>query len=70
MFKFEGLPIFNKEFLKIENDFAFLKVISSLLYSTLVYEKKEYLNKSILHCLNLILVSSVIYTISGRNNIE
>ena len=49
MFKFEGLPIFNKEFLKIENDFAFLKVISSLLYSTLVYEKKEYLNKSILH---------------------
>ena len=49
MLKFEGLPIFNKEFLKIEKDFAFLKVISSLLCSTLVYEKKEYLNKSILH---------------------
>ena len=41
-----GLTIFSKEFLKIKNDFAFLKAISSLVHSTIVYGKNEYLNKS------------------------
>ena len=39
------LPIFNKEFLKIKNDFALLKVISCLLHSPIVYGNKEYLNQ-------------------------
>ena len=43
-----GLSIFNEEFLKIKKDFVFLKVISSLFHSTIVYGKKEYLNESVL----------------------
>ena len=50
-----GLTIFNKEFLNIKYDFGFLKVISILFYSTIVYGKKEYLNKSVLQlCFNYV----------------
>ena len=44
-----GLPIFNSKFLKIKrNGLAFLTVTLSLFLSTIVYRKKECLNRSVL----------------------
>ena len=61
-----GPSIFNKEFLKIKNDFAFLVPFN---YSTWKERVFKWIYSPII-CFKWILIMGVIYTISQKNNIE